>query len=272
MLIRIRHVTTYTYDTSASYAIQSLRLTPSSFDGQQVAEWRIVCTLAGNPIELRDGFGNIVHLVTIRTPHQKIEIEAGGLVETQDRHGVVRGLVEPSPPRIYLRDTAQTRADDAIRELAAGAGAGDIIERLHALSAAVSERVQYSEDSFSTNAHPGASEALKAGKGIYQDFAHIFISAARVLAIPARYVTGYLLLDDGVPPPQTHHSWAEAWVEGLGWIGFDVANQICATDHYVRLAGGLDAGYAAPIRGSRRGTESERLIVAINVQQQTAQQ
>jgi transglutaminase-like putative cysteine protease len=272
MLIRIRHVTTYTYDKSASYAILSLRLTPSSFDGQQVAEWRIVCTLAGSPVELCDGFGNVVHLFTIRTPHQQIEIEAGGLVETQDRNGVVRGLVEPSPPRLYLRETAQTRADDAIRELAASAGdgAGDVIERLHALAAAVSECVEYAEGS--TDAHPGAAEALKDGKGTYQDFAHIFISAARVLAIPARYVTGYLLLDEGASPPRTHHSWAEAWAEGLGWIGFDVANRICATEHYVRLAGGLDAGYVTPIRGSRRGAESERLMVAIDVQQQTAQQ
>ena len=69
-----------------------------------------------------------------------------------------------------------------------------------------------------------------------------------------------------------HHAWAEAWVAGLGWVGFDVANRICPTERYVRLACGLDAGYAAPITGSRKGGADEKLDVAVEVQQQSAQQ
>ena len=106
-----------------------------------------------------------------------------------------------------------------------------------------------------------------------QDHTHIFIAAARTLAIPARYVTGYLVLgEEGTS--EAHHAWAETWVEGLGWVGFDVANRVCPTDRYVRLAAGLDAGYAAPIIGSRRGGETETLDVSVTVQQQqqTAQQ
>ena len=89
-----------------------------------------------------------------------------------------------------------------------------------------------------------------------------------------RYVTGYLLLAE--PTAATaHHAWAEAWVEGLGWVGFDIANRICPTDRYVRLAAGLDAKGAAPIAGSRRGGGAERLAVSVEVrrmQQQSAQQ
>jgi transglutaminase-like putative cysteine protease len=61
-------------------------------------------------------------------------------------------------------------------------------------------------------------------------------------------------------------------VEGLGWVGFDAANGICPTDHYVRLATGLDAASAAPIRGMRRGGEDETLDVVVEVAQQGAQQ
>ena len=61
-------------------------------------------------------------------------------------------------------------------------------------------------------------------------------------------------------------------MEGLGWVGFDVANRICPTERYVRLAAGLDAGYAAPIIGSRRGGSTEKLDVSVEVQQQSAQQ
>ena len=69
-----------------------------------------------------------------------------------------------------------------------------------------------------------------------------------------------------------HHAWAEAWIDGLGWVGFDVANTVCPTDRYVRLAAALDASYAAPIRGSRRGGGQERLEVEVRVQEQSAQQ
>ena len=67
-----------------------------------------------------------------------------------------------------------------------------------------------------TDAHTSAAEALADGKGVCQDHAHIFIAAARTLAIPARYVTGYLVLDGG-GAADAHHAWAEAWVEG--WAG-----------------------------------------------------
>ena len=121
-----------------------------------------------------------------------------------------------------------------------------------------------------------------------------FIAAARTLAI-LRYVTGYMLMlasaDDAsqyatpdtpphtapdtpahIAPAEAHHAWAEAWVEQLGWVGFDVANRICPTDRYVRLAAGLDATYAAPVVGSRRGGGGEKLEVSVEVQQQQSAQ
>jgi transglutaminase-like putative cysteine protease len=101
--------------------------------------------------------------------------------------------------------------------------------------------------------------------------AHIFIAAARTIGVPARYITGYLVVG-AEGSADAHHAWAEAWVEGLGWVGFDVANRICPTERYVRLAAGLDAGYAAPITGSRKGGAEEKLDVAVEVQQQSAQQ
>ena len=71
--------------------------------------------------------------------------------------------------------------------------------------------------------------------------AQIFISAARLLGVPARYVSGHLSRQDGRHDQDAAHAWAEAWVEDLGWVGFDPANGICPTEHYVRVAVGLDA-------------------------------
>src|SRR5262245_52765291 len=144
-----------------------------------------------------------------------------------------------------------------------------MLETLHALTGAIRDRVDYVPGV--TDAHTGAAEALADGKGVCQDHAHIFIAAARTLGIPARYITGYLLLGDD-SPSEAHHAWAEACVDGLGWVGFDVANRICPTDRYVRLAVGLDAGGAAPVVGSRRGGQHELLDVSVGVREQNAQQ
>jgi transglutaminase-like putative cysteine protease len=268
MLISVRHITRYDYAEPVSYAIQSLRLTPAPFKGHRIVDWRVHVAGAGQPLQFRDGFGNLVHLITVG-PHQNLSIEASGTVETADSHGVVDGLADPSPPRIYLRETPQTRPEPAIGELARCVAASDRLDRLHALAAAIRDGVDYMPGI--TDAHTNAAEALAAGKGVCQDHAHIFIAAARSLGIPSRYVTGYLLLED--PAAATaHHAWAEAWVEGLGWVGFDIANRICPTDRYVRLAAGLDAKGAAPISGSRRGGETEKLAVSVEVRRQTLAQ
>jgi transglutaminase-like putative cysteine protease len=269
MLISVRHVTRYVYTEPVGYTVQSLRLTPAPFKGQRIADWQVRVTGCPKPLEFRDGFGNAVQLITIGIPHSELTIEAAGTVETEDCNGVVAGLGKAIPPRVFLKETPQTRPDAAIRALAQlvrGAGA---VERLHALVAAVRDRVEYVKGA--TDAHTGAAEALGDGKGVCQDHAHIFISAARTLGIPARYVTGYLVLD-GPDPASANHAWAEAHVDALGWVGFDVANRVCPTDRYVRLACGLDAGYAAPIAGSRRGGAGEALDVSVAVQQQSAQQ
>jgi transglutaminase-like putative cysteine protease len=265
VLIRIRHITRYAYAEPVGYAVQCLRLTPASFRGQRVVDWRVHVEGAGEATQFKDGHGNLVHLATIAVEHRALTIEAEGTVETRDTSGVVDGLASSAPPRIYLRVTELTRPLDTIRELAHSAPATDSVGRLHALSAAIGDRVALVLGT--SDAGTSAAQALAAGKGVCQDHAHIFIAAARALAIPARYVTGYLLLEPEAVAA-AHHAWAEAWVEGLGWVGFDVTNRVCPTERYVRLATGLDATGAAPVIGARRGGAAERPEVSVLVQQQ----
>ena len=80
-------------------------------------------------------------------------------------------------------------------------------------------------------------------------------------------MTGYLHLE-AKSAAVANHAWAEAWIGGLGWVGFDPANHICPTERYVRLACGFDAASAAPITGTRRGGGTEELRVDVMVRQQ----
>ncbi|AHB48040.1 transglutaminase [Hyphomicrobium nitrativorans NL23] len=273
MKIEIRHITTYRYATLARYAIQSLRLTPPTFDGQDVRAWTIEAPGFETHISYRDALGNQVHLTTLDTPHDGIVIEASGIIETEDRAGIVRGLAEVTPRRVFLRETPRTAPDKAIRDLAKSVSHGrvprDPLDCLHSLMRTVGDAVSY--EIGTSHAHTTAAEALSEGKGVCQDHAHVFISAARVIGLPARYVNGYFL-SGTLAPAEAHHAWAEAWVDGLGWVGFDPANGMCPTERYVRLACGFDAASAAPIRGTQRGGENEDLDVRVEVEQQGAQQ
>jgi transglutaminase-like putative cysteine protease len=63
------------------------------------------------------------------------------------------------------------------------------------------------------------------------------------------------------------HAWAEAHLEGLGWVGFDVSNGMSPDDTYVRLASGLDYRQTAPVSGMRLGNAQESMIVSLQIQQ-----
>jgi len=269
MRISIGHVSRYVYSEPTKYSILALRLTPPSFQGQRVVEWRVTAQGIDAIRPFRDGFGNLVHLVSSAEEHSETLIIAKGVVDTEDRAGVVRGLAGPAPLKVYRRLTAKTMPNDDIRALARSIGSGADIRAMHDLMHAVRDAVDY--EIGATNAHTTAAEALKDGRGVCQDHAHLFISVARVLGLPARYVSGYLLTGDN-EPADANHAWAEVWLESLGWVGFDATNRICPTERYVRLTTGLDAAFAAPIRGSRLGIANEELDVIVEVQQQSSQQ
>ncbi|MFD0460598.1 transglutaminase family protein [Microvirga aerilata] len=129
--------------------------------------------------------------------------------------------------------------------------------------AGIQERLRFDTDA--TSATTVACDAFSAGHGVCQDFTHIFLAAARHLRIPARYVSGYLH-KPGEVEQGAGHAWAEAYISGLGWVSFDPANAISATEHYVRLAIGLDYLDAAPVRGSYYGITREALDVRLRIE------
>ena len=139
------------------------------------------------------------------------------------------------------------------------------LDTCHALSSAIREAVAYEVGGSETEWT--AEEALKAGKGVCQDHSHVFIACAREMDIPARYVSGYLKMDDRDEQDATH-AWAEAHVPDLGWVGFDVSNAISPDMRYVRVATGLDYDEVAPVSGTRFGGAGEKLSVEIEVAQQ----
>lgn len=270
MRLLIHHETAYRYGVPANRAIQILRLTPRGHNGQYVVNWRIDidhdCRLDAST----DPYGNIIHTFSVEGPLDSLTMIAEGMVETQDTDGIISGEIERAPTGVFLRDTDLTRSDPAIRTLADAAateGGDNRIDTLHAIMNRVRDRLEFVTDV--TDSGTSAIESFKHGHGVCQDFAHVFIAAARHLGIPARYVSGYLLHQEQLDGQSAGHAWAEALVDDLGWVAFDPTNGIAATDAYVRVAVGLDYLSAAPIRGTRYGGADETMSVRILVNEST---
>ncbi|SFR16374.1 transglutaminase family protein [Poseidonocella sedimentorum] len=276
MKLRIEHETRYRFDAPVRGVIQAHRLWPGSFEGQNVLSWKVDTDGGVVGASYCDAAGDRISTVTWRTPVEEFAITVSGLVETADTSGVLRGFKERSVPAAYLRHTQQTYPDAALRTLCEEALEGmeeaGPLDRAHKLAACVAEAIEYALGE--TEPHTTAAEALALGKGVCQDHAHTLIALCHIAGIPARYVSGYLHAREDGAPHEASHAWAEVFIGGLGWVGFDAANGCCPDERYVRLGSGLDSLYAAPIRGIASGAASEDLNVRVTVaaQEQFQQQ
>jgi transglutaminase-like putative cysteine protease len=264
MLLLIDHVTLYRYAAPVRGVVQSHRLTPSGCQGQQVLDWEVSVSGGLKGGGFRDGAGDWVQGWSVKGPVSEISVHVRGRVSTTDMAGILRGHREIVAPECYLGETPATELTGGLPVLASAAeGAETRLQAAHALSRAVSEAIAYRPGA--TTVHTTAAEALEQGEGVCQDHAHALCTVARANMIPARYVSGYLLADPDGAPHEAAHAWAELFIPGLGWVGFDPANECCPDDRYVRLGSGLDAREAAPIRGSARSVGAESLDVTVAV-------
>ncbi|MDE2619811.1 MAG: transglutaminase family protein [Sphingomonadales bacterium] len=271
MRLAVRHETRYRFDPPLAHGLQRLRLSPKESHGQSVQAWRM--ELSGGKVEAvyDDHNANHVTLVSLLPGTAELVIACEGVVDTADRAGVVGRHVGRLPLWAFLTQSARTRPGPRLRALAAPLATlrEDRLAQLHALSQAVLGAVAYAPGH--THVDTTAEEALAAGHGVCQDHAHIFIGAARQLGVPARYVSGYLLMEGRIDQ-EAGHGWAEAHVDGLGWVGFDVSNGISPDARYVRVASGRDYAEAAPVTGITFGQSCSTLAVSLAVEQQAVQQ
>lgn len=265
MKLSIRHITRHVFDTPVKAIALSLRLYPTNNRGQRVLDWEVKIDGATMGEIYRDGAGDQLRTVSLAGPVTEYNVEVTGTVDTNDQAGVLRDHRERLAPLVWMRPSRLTTSDAAIRKLAERAKADSPLALAHDLSKRVSEAIAYEPGQ--TQSQTTAAEAMKLGQGVCQDHAHVLIAAAMTRDLPARYVTGYLAQREAGLPHEASHAWAEIWIDGLGWVGFDPANECCPDEHYLRIGCGRDAEDAAPIRGSYRGAGHHTLDVDVAVQQ-----
>ncbi|MEO1189807.1 MAG: transglutaminase family protein [Pseudomonadota bacterium] len=266
MRLHIHHTTQFHYDEPPTYGLVQLRAAPQSSKAQSVIDWRIDLEGARHQARFDDQHGNRVDLIEVLPDAQMLEIGVAGEIDTLLEDGVLGAHYQSMPLWFYRRQTQLTAITEDLRALADSVvlPSENTISDLHAISQLIRDRVTYAPGE--TGVATTAGEALLDGKGVCQDHAHIFLSIVRHKGFPARYVSGYLLMDDRTSQDASH-AWTEVYLDGLGWVGFDISNGISPDERYVRIAQGSDYADAAPTRGLTLGAGRENLIVSIQVQQ-----
>ncbi len=263
MRIAIEHHTHYRFSEPQARLVQMLRLTPCDTQDQTVVSWHIGVDCDARLRASTDGYGNAITMLYAEGPIGSIDISVIGEVLTNEATGVIREAIEPLPPIFYRRTTPRTLADNDLVDFAArSAGSGRVLERMHRVNTALHQRFPDAPDAPDSGAT--AAQAFAAKAATSRDVAQIFIAAVRSLNVPARYISGYRSDGEAHCAP---HGWAEAHVEGIGWIGFDPVTGLSPDASYVRVAVGLDALGAAPIAGTRIGQGKEELDVDLHADQ-----
>ncbi len=274
MRLAIRHTTHYTFSEPVVHALQRLRLTPKETQGQSILDWQMDYENAYAELEHEDQHFNTVSLISVEPGSREVTVTCRGTVETRDSAGVIGRHSGHLPLWSFLGQTKLTKPGvklrALVRELSDGSDENQQskLDFLHALSAKIREHVAYRTGTTAVNTT--AEEALDAGEGVCQDHTHIFLGAARAADIPARYVSGYLMMNDRIDQEATH-AWAEAHIDGLGWVGFDISNGISPDPRYIRVATGRDYREAAPVTGISFGSAEHVLTVNVAVEQQHQQ-
>lgn len=271
MRLSIRHTTRYRFGAPVQHALQRLRLTPKETQGQKILEWSMDYENAQPELSYEDQHHNTTTLVSVEQGASEVTVTCSGLVDTADQAGVIGRHAGHLPLWSFLGQTRQTRPGPGMQKmLGTFVDRGDsTLDMLHELSRTILDRVEYRVGS--TQSNTTAEESFAAKSGVCQDHAHIFIGAARSLDIPARYVSGYLMMNDRIDQ-EAGHAWAEAHVDGLGWVGFDISNGISPDERYVRVATGRDYRDAAPVTGISYGNAAHELEVGVAVEQRQVQQ
>lgn len=279
MLYHVRHSTRYHYTAPISESVTEARMHPLTTEHQQCAEFSLHVRPNARIIDFTDHLGNKVHYFTQPGVHEALVIVAQADV-----------IVHPRPP---LPDALPPEAWDAIDALTESGEHWKMLmpseftgrtERLDALAAELDVRRRcdpltllldlnsalnrtFAYDAASTRVDSPIDEALEHRRGVCQDLTHIMLALVRnYLRIPCRYISGYLYhRNDDRSADGATHAWMQAFLPGLGWVGFDPTNNLVPDDRHIEVAIGRDYHDAPPTRGVYKGNAGSELTVNVRI-------
>ncbi|HEX2620139.1 MAG TPA: transglutaminase family protein [Phototrophicaceae bacterium] len=283
MYYSIQHITRFIYSTQISESLMEVRMKPRTEGVQRCLSFKLSVNPNSRIREHRDYSGNAIHSFDIPGQHRQLALTASAIVE----RATLPDLPDALP--ISAWETLDHQIDEGdfwdtliagqfteptllleqlANEINAAQRRNDPLTMLRQINETIYQAFDYDQET--TNVDSVIDSALKARKGVCQDFAHIMITLVRGLRIPCRYVSGYLFhRDNGYDRSvvDATHAWVEAYLPDLGWVGFDPTNNTLAGERHIRVAIGRDYADALPTKGVFKGKAETDLRVSVKVEQ-----
>jgi transglutaminase-like putative cysteine protease len=266
MLLQIHHTLRFRYDRPVFLEPMTLRLSPR----QDATQQRLLhCLRVTNPpagmARILEPEGNEAAVLWFHEQQDSLVITVDSEVRTLRENPFDWIVTDPGAQRLplaYAPDLAASLA--ATRSASATPGVAAWAEGL----AARAERstttflIQLADHIHTTFHHIGrlegdpqtSEETLATRTGACRDTAMLFVAACRSQGLAARFVSGYSIHHPPEVTEQELHAWAEVYLPGGGWRGYDPSLGLAVADGHVAIAAAPDHRLAAPVLGSYRGT------------------
>jgi len=275
--LRVVHSTGYAYKSPVTASFNEARLTPRSDSRQNVILNRVETVPATRSYRYVDYWGTAVTSFDLHAPHAELEVTSSSVVETDrgvsskdentraswdDLHSeaVIDRFDEVLSPTHYTPQSKRIRR------------VGERIAKYHDPQEAVTAAANWVHSELkyvagTTGVHSSGLDALREGKGVCQDFAHLTLILLRGMGIPARYVSGYLHPNHKAAVGDTidgqSHAWVQAWTGG--WWHFDPTNDTDINEQYISVGVGRDYSDVTPLKGIYSGEGSTDLDVVVEI-------
>ncbi|AKK28596.1 transglutaminase family protein [Mycobacterium sp. EPa45] len=272
--MRVVHATGYAYKSPVTASYNEARLTPRSDSRQNVILNRVETIPATRSYRYVDYWGTAVTAFDLHAPHTELEVTASSVVETDKPEAPTEDVSWEELASEAVRDrfdevlgpTHYTPVSRRIQRV------GKRIIKEHDPQQAViaAARWAHSELNYvpgTTGVHSSGLDALREGKGVCQDYAHLTLILLRGMGIPARYVSGYLhpkrnaVIGDTIDGQS--HAWIQAWTGG--WWNYDPTNDKEINEQYISVGVGRDYADVTPLKGIYSGEGSTDLDVVVEV-------
>jgi transglutaminase-like putative cysteine protease len=268
----------YRYDAPVFLEPHMLRLRPRVDGSQRLTAYSLKIEPAPDGItELLDQDGNTAALTWFAGPVEELRIYSAFEVETLRENPF--DYILPSselfslplnygePLRSALYASTQFSGSGEVRQFAqsvAEANGGRTLDFLSGLTRALFERTRHIVRDEGAPLAPEVT--LRDATGSCRDLAVLFAAACRCMGIPARFVSGYETGGTEFLGHAHMHAWAEVYLEGGGWRGYDPSRGLAVAAGHVAVAAAADPVLAAPVTGTFRGQANAAMQFQISVQ------
>lgn len=282
MRIAVTHSTVYRYDSPVYHEPHTFRLRPRDDGAQHLVRYDLEISPApGGRTECLDQDGNVVVEAWFDRPLDELRVRSSFEVETLRENPFDFHLAGAELAALPLAYPEPLRSS-----LSPYLGPADPPPPVQELAHIVAEQTGWKTLAFLTTLNQrifesvrhvvrddgpplSAERTLAERQGSCRDVAVLFCSACRSVGIPARFVSGYER-EAALQEPAQMHAWAEVYLQGGGWRGYDPSQGLAVYTAHVSLAAAADPLLAAPISGTFRGSARARMDFNISMQVEAA--